>query len=206
MWVRAECCVDPLRPPLFSTPIRKRFDYCVGCNLETPELAASSALPLNTSIIEDMTASKTSVLRVFVVFVGGVLLNFLLLAFAGQILMRQLEMRRHLLEAQNSAAAYKDLAEAFRSKGMWMNFVVMPTIGCLIGTYAAFCQRAKPALLAVACLLPVFAYEITSQPLREWPLQTDLQYFGVHALEFSLAVVATALLREFLNKRHSPMA
>jgi hypothetical protein len=36
-----------------------------------------------------------------------------------------------------------------------------------------------------------------------WPLRTDMQYFGVHALEFSLAVVAAALLREFLNKSHS---
>jgi len=30
-----------------------------------------------------------------------------------------------------------------------------------------------------------------------------MQYFGVRALEFSLAVVAAALLREFLNKSHS---
>jgi hypothetical protein len=153
-----------------------------------------------------MTATKTRVLRVFVVFVGGVLLNFLLLAFAGQMLMRQLEMRKHFLEAQHSAAAYNDLAEAFRSKGMWVNFAVMPMIGCLIGAYAAFCQREKPALLAVACLLPVLVYEITSQPLQSWPLRTDLQYFGVHALEFTLAVVAAAFLREFLNKRRSSMA
>jgi hypothetical protein len=148
-----------------------------------------------------MTATKTSVLRVFVVFVGGVMLNFLLLAFAGQILMRQLEMRRHLLEAQHSAAAYNDLAKAFRSKSMWVDFAVMPMIGCLIGAYAAFFQREKPALLAVACLLPMLVYAITSQPLRRWPLLTDLRYFGVYALEFSLAVVAATLLRGILNKR-----
>jgi hypothetical protein len=154
-----------------------------------------------------MTALKTKPLRVVAVFVGGVLLNFLLLAFASQILLKQLEPGRYWSDAQHSAAAYNALPRTVRVKEMWVVFVAVPMIGCLIGMYAAFVQREKAPLLAVACLLPMFVYvAFTSEPVRTWPLRTDVLYFSMHAVVFLLAVVTAALVRGFLDKRESPPA
>jgi hypothetical protein len=86
-------------------------------------------------------------------------------------------------------------------------FVAVSMIGCLIGMYAALLQREKAPLLAVACLLPMFMYvTFASQPVRTWPLRTDVLYFSMHAVVFLLAVVTAALVRGFLDKRQSPAA
>jgi hypothetical protein len=137
------------------------------------------------------------------VFVGGVFLNLLLLALAGALLERQFDLRGHLLAAQRSGVVSNDLEGAFRAKDVWADLVAVPIIGCLIGVYAAFVQKKTPALLAVACLLPISVYEIATEPVGRWSRLVDMRYFGMRVVEFLLAIAVAALLRRFLDRRPS---
>ena len=150
-----------------------------------------------------MTTPKQSALRIIVLLVGGVVLNIILLAFAGAILQSKFELRRHFLEAQQSPAASKALTDAFRAQNLWWDFVAVPIVGCLIGAYAGLFQKRKPALLAVGCLVPMLTYELVTQPLRTWPVALDLRYFGTRAAGFVLAILVAASLRGLRDRRTS---
>jgi len=147
--------------------------------------------------------SFKSALKIIALLVGGAVLNVLLLAFAEAALEKQVQLRQHLLEAQQSPAASGSLSEAFRTKDVLADFIVVPMIGCLIGAYAGVLQRRKPGLLAVACLLPMFLYEVASQPVGAWPAQVDARYFGMRLLGFLLAIAVAASLRGLRDKRAS---
>jgi hypothetical protein len=151
-----------------------------------------------------MTASGTKPLRMFFLFMGGVLLNVALYVVAGAMLIKQFDLQGQVLQAQHSAAAYGGLTNSFRTKDLWADFAVVPIIGCLIGLYAALLERKKPGLLAVACLLPMFLYEVISQPVGAWSVLGDIRYFGARAVGFLAAVGVALSLRGFLNRRRSP--
>lgn len=150
-----------------------------------------------------MTTRRATWLGIFFVFVGGVLLNIALYVAAGAILTKELDLHRRLLEAQHSALAYSSLVESFHLKDTWADFGVVPIIGCIIGAYAGFLQRKRPALLALACLLPMFLYEITSQPVGTWSAWTNVRYFGMRAVALLLAIGVAASVRRFSDRRSS---
>lgn len=136
-----------------------------------------------------MTGSKGNALRSIGLFVLGVVLNVMILAFFSMILLNHLQARQYFFEASRSPAASEALRRAFDVKDAWMDFVAIPIIGCLIGAYAGLLQRGRPVLLAIGCLLPTFLYEIATEPIHAWSSLADLRYFGTRTLEFLLAVV-----------------
>jgi hypothetical protein len=121
-----------------------------------------------------VTTLKPAALNFLALLLCGLALNVVFLGFTGAILERKFELRQHFLEAQRSPPASEALAEAFCAKDVWGDFVAVPIIGCLIGAYAELLQRRKSALLV--CLLPMFAYEVLTQPVRTWPVFLDAGY------------------------------
>lgn len=142
-------------------------------------------------------------LRILSVFIGGALLSFVLYVLAAATMESHFGIQKHLLEAHTSDAAYTSATTALRAKNEWRDFLALPIIGCLIGVYAAFVQRKRAPILAVACLLPMLAFEANGVSVGSWAFITDLQVAASRAAEFLLAVVAAVSLRGFLDRRVS---
>lgn len=145
-------------------------------------------------------------LRVLAVFICGALLSFVLYVLAAALMESYFGVQKHLLQAHTSNAAYTSATTALRAKNEWRDFLALPIIGCLIGAYAAFVQKKRAPMLAVACLLPMLAFEATGVSVGSWAFITGLQVAASRAAEFLLAVVVAVLLRGFLDRRHSSQA
>ena len=125
--------------------------------------------------------------KITALIVGGILLNIVLLIGAEALLEKQFSLGQKLLAAKASPAASEAFLDAFHTKDMWADFIVVPVIGCVIGIYAGILQKRGPAALAIACLAPELLYEVISEPVRTWPAGLDIRYFGMRLVELLLA-------------------
>ena len=152
-----------------------------------------------------MTLNKKA-WRILPIFICGVFLSFVLYVLAGAFMQSHFQLQKQLVEAHGSDAAYANATATFRTMNEWRDFVALPIIGCLVGVYAALCQKKKASILAVACLLPMLVFEATGVSVQAWPFITDLQVLASRTVEFLLAIVVAASVRGFLNRRNSSLA
>ncbi|WP_041855733.1 hypothetical protein [Candidatus Korobacter versatilis] len=140
-------------------------------------------------------------MKIVLKYLAGTVLCLILIIWANAILDSHYEMPRLFAEARQTNNAVP-LISAMAAAHKWIEYVIAPLTGCVIGLYAALVQKRHANILAIAILLPFSLYALATESLRSLGIESVLGFLGANLVQFVLAAFVASALRRVLDSRN----